>query len=466
MKYLFLTVAFSSLLLFNSCKTVKVQQPVETYSSLPVPSKPSIVTFTTESKISDIQSELNKNLTGLLYEDNSLENNNDDNVMAKAWKQGEIEVTMEGNNISYTVPLKTWIKSGFNVTKFGLSISDYRELNGALALKFNTNVTLNPDWTVTTKTTSDGYQWLTTPTVKVGGMDISVKFVADVILQSSLKKVGSIIDKSIKDYLNLKPYAEEAWGMMNKPVKLNDEYNVWLQLDPQKLVSSSLSASKGIIRHQAGMTGIVKLSVGTQPASSNTPKPLPNLLIGKIPTEDTKIYAYISMPYAEINKTAVQYLKGKSFEQGRRKVVIDDVKIYGSEGSMIAETKLSGSLNGTIYFKGKPAYNSADSTLVINDFDYDLSTKNFLMKSASWLYQEGFKRMIASQLKWSIKKELTLVRSSINDNLKAYKISDGIVLKGKVDKVEPGTVYLTTEGIIPEIIASGKLGITIEKLGL
>jgi len=453
-----------SLLFVVSCKTVDVVKPPEKYINQQIPLRTSVVSFTTQSRIIDIQNELNSSFTGLIYEDPSLDNNGGDNIMVKAWKQGDIKIDMKGNVLSYRVPLKTWIKAGFKFQKFGITLSDYRELNAALALNFKTTVTLNPDWTVSTKTTSDGYEWLSTPVVNVGGVDMSVKFVADLIMQSSLKDMGKLIDDNIKDYLNLKPYAQQAWDMMNQPVKLNDQYNLWLQITPQKLISSKLNADNGKIVHKSGITGLVRLTMGNGNVVTPGTTPLPDLLIGDIPNETTSLYAYVTLPYNEISNTASGYLIGKTFEYGKRKVKVENIRIYGNEGNVVAETTLSGSLNGTLYFTGKPAYNAADSTLVINDFDYDISTKNFLVKSASWLYQEGFKRMISGYLKWSIRKEMITLRSAVNNNLKSYKLAEGIVLSGNVSRVDPGTVYITAEGLVPEIKATGKFGVQIEKL--
>lgn len=453
-----------SLLFIVSCKTVDVAKPPEKYNNQQIPVRTSVVSFTTQSRITDIQNEINRTFTGLIYEDPSLDNNGGDNIMVKAWKQGDIKIDMKGNILSYRVPLKTWIKAGFKFEKFGITLSDYRELNAALSLNCKTTVTLNPDWTVSTKTTSDGYEWLSTPVVSVGGMDMSVKFVADLIMQSSLKDMGKLIDESIKDYMNLKPYAQQAWDMMNQPLKLNDQYNLWLQITPQKLISSKLNADNGMIVHKSGITGLVRLSMGNGNNVTPATTPLPDLLIGEIPNETTSLYAYVTLPYNEISNTAIGYLKGKTFEYGKRKVTVENIRIYGNEGNVVAETTLSGSLNGTLYFIGKPAYSAADSTLVINDFDYDISTKNFLVKSASWLYQDGFKRMISGYLKWSIKNEMIMLRSAVNNNLKSYKLTEGIVLSGNVSRVEPGSVYITPEGLVPEIKATGKFGIQIEKL--
>lgn len=451
----------------TSCKTVvKVDKPVESYTVPSYSQKPSVISFTTQAKISDIQEELNTRFTGLLYEDNSLENNGGDNVMYKAWKQGNIRVDMKGSTLEYDVPLKLWIKAGFSVQRFGITLSDFRELNGALSLRFKTAVSLNQDWTVTTKTTADGYDWITSPSVKVGGIEVSVKFIADLVMQAGLKRMGGLIDESIKDYLNLKPYARQAWTLAGKPVKVNDDYNIWLLVSPQKIITSSLTGNNGMISHKAGLTGDIMLSMGEEPLVPDVIKPLPDLLTGTVPTDVTTLYAYVTLPYDQITKTALPYLKGKTFEYGKRKVVIEDLKIYGSEGMIVAETALSGNLNGTLYFKGKPSYNAADSTLVIKEFDYDISTKNFLVKSASWLLQDEFRKLISNQLKWSISKDMVLIRSSVNNTLTNYELVKGIVLNGNVTRVEPGTVHVTNQGIVPEIIATGKFGITIKSIML
>ena len=469
---------------FIGCKTsVNVQAPKESYIATPFTPRSSVVSMTTETKISDIQKSINAQISGLIYEDNSLDNNNSDNVMVKAWKQGDIRLSMDDNVISFQVPLKVWIKAGFSVQKFGLSISDYRELNGALSLKFRTAVTLNPDWTITTRTTSEGYEWLTTPTLKIAGVDFSVKFIADILLQAGLKKVGTIIDESIKDYLNLRPYATQAWELAQQPLLLDETYNAWLQITPAKVISSNLMSVDGTIRHKAGITGTILININPPGKTTlspqtgidnNTPvanipadispkdlKPLPDILIGNVPVDVSTIYTYILLPFTELNAQARHYVKGKTFSQGKRSVMVEEIKLYGNEGSIIAETRLSGSLNGTIYFRGRPVYQSTDSTLVIEDFDYDLSTKNFLVKSASWLYQDGFRRMIAKELKWSLSKEIMMVNQTINDNLHSLKLTSGVTLHGQINRIEPASIKITSEGIIPEVIATGKVGIII-----
>ncbi|HLN52847.1 MAG TPA: DUF4403 family protein [Lentimicrobium sp.] len=460
-------IIFSSILF--SCTSVKVQKPAEVYLPGKFSSQQSTLNLTIRSDIKTIQKDLNKKLTGLIMEDNSLENNGGDNVMFKAWKQSDIVLDIDGNTLSYKVPLKTWINAGFNITKFGITLKDYHEFNGAIQLNLKTDLTLNPDWTITTKTTSEGYEWLSTPTIRIAGYDFSIKFVADIIMQASLKKIGSLIDETIKEDLSFRPYAVKGWDALNNPFKINDQYNIWLKVQPDKIISSRLSADKGVIKHGVGVTGSILLSIGhndilADAVNTTVTKPLPDILFGKVPEGNSQLHAYFTVGFDEINKSAEIYLKGKKFSQGRKHVNIEAVKIYGNEGNLVAETTLSGSFNGTIYFKGIPAYRQQDSSLVVNDFDYDLSTKNFLIKSASWLYQDGFRKMIAKELAWNIGKEMKMVKSVINQNLKSFKVQDGLLLTGNVDEIYPGKIQITSKGIISEVVATGKIGLVVESI--
>lgn len=444
------------LLGISSCSTVKVEKPTESYLPDVIRTSPSVIGFTTEARISDIQREVNKQFTGLVYEDNSLEDNGGDNLMVKAWKQGEISLNMTNNILSYRVPLKIWIKAGFKVDKFGISLSDYRELNGALALKFRTAVTLNPDWNLTTKTESDGYEWLTDPVVKVGGLNIPVKFVADLILQSNLKSMGNTIDESVKDYFDLKTTALEAWRTLNQPVCLNEEYNVWLKIQPEGFYASPVTASGGMIRHRSGVKSVIESYIGQKPAVLPS-APLPKLQISNDIDDKVIINTSVDIPFNEINTQVKKYLAGQTFTEGRRSVRVEDIEIYGSDGKLVAATTLSGSFRGTIYFKGVPAFRAQDSTLVLNDFDFDLSTRNVLIKSAAWIYQGGFRNMVAKQMVWPLAKDLKALQTELNNNLRSYRIAEGVTLSGQVNRLAIGRILITPEGVKPFLGAEGRI---------
>ena len=457
------TVLFLALL--ASCATVKIDKPVEAYTYVPVRPTPSVIGFTLEAKLSDIERQLNETFTGLVYEDNSFEDNGGDNLMVKAWKHDKIKLTMRDDMLIYRIPLKLWIKAGFKTTQLGMTFSDYREVNGAIALVFRTRLSINPDWSIHTETEASQYEWITEPVVKVAGINIPVKFVADLILKKNRKIIGSSIDESVKEFLDLKPYAMLAWKSLNEPLSLNDEYNMWLNFDVSDFYISPILATNGIIRIHTGMKSVLETSVGNRPLDKLLP-PLPTLQINHDLKDELTINASLDICYDEINRQSARYLSGQIFSQGGRSVKVENINIYGSNGKLVAETRLSGSFKGTVYFKGTPAYNAKDSTLYLKNFDFDISTRNVLIKSAAWLYQGSFRNLMAKEMVWSLAPDIKMLFDEINSSMKSYPLALGVTLKGQVNRISIDEILLTPDGIKPFVSAEGKMNVVFSPFSI
>ncbi len=453
-----------TLLLFAaSCATVKIEKPVESYQPVVVRAKPSMVGLTAEAKLSDIQEELNRVFTGLVYEDNGIEESNGVNMMVKAWKEGKIQLTMQDNILIYRVPLKLWIKAGYKTTKFGITLSDYMEFNGALAMMFRTAVTLNPNWSVSTKTETTGYEWIKEPKIKVAGINVPVRYVADRVIQKNTGTLNKNIDDVFREYFDLWPYANEVWQIMNQPLLLDEEYRAWLSVEHSGFYASPITVKNGVVSVRMGMKSVIEAALGEKPVVKPT-GPLPGLVISENIDNKMIINASVDIPFSEMNHQAGRFLTGQTFSQGGKKVKIEEMNFYGSKGKMVAEARLSGSFRGTVYFKGVPAFNPQDSTLYLKDFDFDVATRNILVKSATWLYQGGFRNMIAKQMKWPMAEDIRMMFGESNKMLRNYELVEGINMKGVLERLTVDEILLTPEGLKPFISAEGVISIQIKSL--
>ena len=79
-----------------------------------------------EISMADVERQINTNVKDLVFEDNSMEDNNYDNFMCKVYKRENIVVTTQNEAFTFTVPLKVWAKVGYKV--MGMSIPP-QELN-------------------------------------------------------------------------------------------------------------------------------------------------------------------------------------------------------------------------------------------------------------------------------------------------------------------------------------------------
>src|SRR6476620_11590347 len=77
-------------------------------------------------KLKDIENQTNKYMTGLIYEDNKID---DDDIEMKIWKQAPIAITQENGKIKTVLPLKAFIKYRIGTDKLGLNMYSTREFN-------------------------------------------------------------------------------------------------------------------------------------------------------------------------------------------------------------------------------------------------------------------------------------------------------------------------------------------------
>jgi len=445
-------------LALGACKTIEPTRPPESYVTPDFKPQISTISLPLEMDMKSVETLLNQKLTGLIYEDNSLDNNGGDNLMVKAWKKDNIKIALNNNQLSYLVPLKLWIKAGWKIEKFGISLSDYREMNAEITLKFRTAITLNPDWTISTKTESDGYEWISSPVLKIGPVDVPITFIADLILQYNLKTISAAVDDGMKESLDLRPYAKQAWTDMQAPVNLSPEYRLWLSVQPTDILAMPLSGKNGKIRQVAAIQSLVMCSIGKQPDKNPATK-LPDLKIVNTLNENTVVNMVVDIPYVFIDSISQQNLLHKTFAEGKKIITINSINVYGNDNEMIVQTDVSGSMTGKLYFKGRPVFNKADSSIRISNFDFEVRTKNVLVKSAGWILKGGIKSSIEKRCVYSVAKQIRETQEAIQQSIVHYPLSNGFFLSGKIDNFEVQQLYLTPGSIKAAISLQGKVRI-------
>ncbi len=450
-----------SIIAFSSCSTMKVAKPSEEYNAPKYTPQPSVINLPLSVNIIDIQNKLNKQFSGLIYNDDSYENNNNDNIMVKAWKKEDFKLNYSDDGMWYRIPLKLWIKAGWKVSKLGITLSDYREVNAEIALKFKTKFTINKDWSFTTVTTSDGFEWLSTPVMKIGPIDVPITSVASMILKANKDKLTKEIDNAVKQNFSLKKYVQDMWVTMQKPIKVSDTYNLWLKLNPQQFSATPLINQNGKLKISLGIKTIIETYMGDEP-KQNINNTLPDFVQAKTFDNTFVINLMSEVTYKSADSLAKQYLKGKTFTQGKRTVTVTDIKVYGNNDKMVIGTTLKGSINGTIYLTGVPVFEQETQTVKIKDIDYDMQTKNKLLKTADWLMHGTFVKMIEPSLTMPIGDKLEESRKMIQSQLTNNHLTKNILLNGTLQNLSIENIFLTPESIKVLVNLKGSLAVDFE----
>jgi Domain of unknown function (DUF4403) len=122
-----------------------------------------------------------------------------------------------------------------------------------------------------------------------------------------------------------------------------------------------------------------------------------------------------------------------------------------------------GSLKGTIYLKGVPTYDSTKHKIVLNNLDYDLKTRNVLMKAANWFLAGKIVKMMQEQFGMPVDDLINYAKQNVEAAMNTEYLK-GVKLSGRIEKVIPDKVYLTPNGITTVVFAMGKMDLKVNGL--
>jgi hypothetical protein len=409
----------------------------------------------------DIEKLVNGQINGLIYEDNSMTDNNNDQFMTKIWKREAIKLGHEANALTYTVPLKVWLKVG--QTALGMHIEKDTEFD--MNVSFKTIFGISTNWELQAQTSLMAYDFVTTPKIKLGPIDIPITSLVKKGLDKQSPEIIKAIDKSFAEKLQLKNYVLQAWNAANQPYLLSDQYRSWLKISPAELQMTPLIVANGSISTQVGFKAYTEAITGAKP-QVQAQSQLPNLKTVERSTNDFKVGIMASISHAEAVRIAKDTIVGQNFEfqSGKYKIKVDDIDIYGNENQLIIKTELSGSIDGTIYFKGLPYYDINSRSVKLKNFDYDLKTKNLLAKAASWLLAGKLASTMQAALEIPLGSQIDDVKKELGKYLSGHTITKGVNLTGKLNNLAPEQVYLTPNSIIAKVMATGQMSMTVKGL--
>lgn len=466
-------LSLSSGLIFTACKPQGQTQPKAPqekylYSDMQIQNEKhiSVVNLPLEMPLAEIEKQINLQLNGLLYEDNSYEDNGQDNLKAKVWKMSSIKVQALDSLFLFEVPIKVWVSVGYKVSPLGLTLSGYKDTEFAMRLIFTSKIHVTPDWQVVTTTSVDSYEWIKEPLIKVAGFSIPVKAMVSRTLNRNFDKITGAIDQQVSKSIELKKHISQAWDMARKPVLLSKEYNTWLVVVPTKVMMTPLLVRDNTLRTTLGIKGYTQTITSREEPGREGSAQLPPLeVVEKIPGE-FRVGLISKITYPEAARLAAEKFVGEkfTFSEGRYSIEVTSIDIFGQNEYLVIKAGLKGSLTGTIYLKGIPTYDPGTKNLSLKKLDYDLDTRNVILKTASWFLQSRFSKMMEEQFVFPIGEQITQAQGAVQTALNHNALAKGIVLSGTLKEIVPDRVYLTPDHIYSVVFATGQASLRVEGL--
>lgn len=439
------------------------EAPVENYlqDTVLVQKVPSTISIPFDIAMSDIERQINTTVNGLIYEDNSYTDEDNDNFKCKVWKKSNILITAATNDVfDFTVPIKVWAEKGIGV--FG--IMRYIPIEFEMNLKFSTRFTIRPDWSVQTFTTPNGYEWISKPKINVG-FDLPVDFIVGKIIDNNHTKFAKSLDDAVAKNMSIKPYVIQAWNAAMQPYLVSEEFHTWVKITPLEISMIPLSTIGRNIKSIIGIKAITETLTGDRPFVPFTVSTVPNLrLVSSIPN-DFQVGLMSDVLFSEATAIAKRMFIGQKydFQNGKYNIEITDVDVFGSNEYLVIKADIKGSLKGVVYIKGIPVYDPIRKKIVLSNTQFDIKTKNILVKAASWLLEGKMVKMIEDEFGLPVDELITYAKQNIETAMNS-EYRKGIKLSGKIENVQPDKVYLTPTSIVAVVLAKGKVELKVEGL--
>jgi hypothetical protein len=272
------------------------------------------------------------------------------------------------------------------------------------------------------------------------GVRDKVKVAMDEALASGLRQVS------------LRNVLARAWPELNAPREIQSD--VWLLPQPKKVAFAEPVGNGRWVTSGVLVEAHPVIQTGRKPLVKVPPVPVPErgingdafylALTGDIGLDDAA-------------RLLNQQLSGKPLAAGAHKVVVDDIRLYGSGDKAVIGVSLAQPLRAEIFVLGRPVFDIEKNEVRFDDMEYSLGTRNFLAKSANWLLGPAFRSALQERARFRFDEDLA-------DTLKEFRdvrqdVGGGVILRGSLQRVRPQGLFFTQDRLRAYVQAEGRLAL-------
>jgi hypothetical protein len=267
-----------------------------------------------------------------------------------------------------------------------------------------------------------------------------------------LKDLEKEIDASISE-VDIRTSIEEVWNTITRPQAIG-EYG-FLHLQPKQLALSSVYFNK--------KKAEINLSLSFDPSVSTSKKEIPEIRLPELSehkrTNGFEIFLDIEADYDSLTKILTREIKGKTIEIKKNVIQFEAVGIASSAGNkMNISVQFTGKKKGTLYLIGTPTFDEENQIISFPDLEFDIKTKNALLKSAEWMFSRKITDMVRKEAILDLKPELEKIKTNLHKGLNGT-ISPGIELKGEIELLRINSIFPDTNQLVIRTSSKGKAAI-------
>ena len=354
--------------------------------------------------------------------------------------------------VSVNIPFQFdgWVRVSKKV--FGQVIQKREDVEGNATASLILRPTLNSDWHITAKATSDIS--IQKAEIEILGITISVRrILTELVREVVLPKLEDLIIKYITN-IDVETRVAGLWAKLYEPIILKQEPPIVLTIVPLEILAKHLSSDGQTLSLNFGIKAYIQASIGNVSTDSteNTITELPNIRFVNTLESGYHIIAPIEMTYTTVENLAKPHVE-KSHKLKGIDTLVDSLILYGSGTQLVAGIQFhmpSLGADGQLYLLGTPIYDATTRTVSVTEFDYALTTRSLFLDIAQ-AAGEGFfphlRTTVEGKLVFPLEEQLATLREQLIGVIRERQIGSYVVLRGTVETITPEALYLTQTGV-------------------
>jgi hypothetical protein len=317
-----------------------------------------------------------------------------------------------------------------------------RKVNVAYATK----VDISRDYKLNSTTQLVRFETIDPCEITVFKYDATAKLKKEVT--GVLKSLEKEIDASISE-VDIRSSVEEVWKTISSPQAIG-EYG-FLNLRPKQISISSVQFDK--------KQALLNLNLAFEASVSTTKRevaelPLPALTEHKM-SNGFEIFLDIEADYDSLTNILTKEIAGRTLEIKKNVIRLDAVGIASSSGKKLnLWVQFSGKKKGILYLVGTPVFDEENQVISFPDLEFDIKTKNALLKSAEWLFSRKITDLVRKEATFDLKPELDKMKSTLGAGLNG-PISKGVDIQGRIEHLRINSIYPDNDQLIIRTSAKG-----------
>ena len=319
-------------------------------------------------------------------------------------------------------------------------------------IKLKSDVELTSNYRI--KSTTSFTEFTPIDPCRVTFAQININDVLMSQIRPELGNLAKMIDAEIGKQ-DLKPYILPVWKALQEDIKI--PATGYLRFQPQSLSVSEINMNGSILNFNVGLTATptIQSSPWNKPTTA-----LPALTPYK-KGSGFEVYTDLKMNYDSLSQQLFEIMKTEQFAMGKEKINITSLKLFPAGEKLGVAVGFTGTKKGTFYLLGNPDFDNTKSSLALKNVEYDIATKNVLIKTAKWMMDETIRKKLEEQMVFDLSDLMNLTKKSIAESLN-QTLDGGIKIKGQLKSLSISGWSLQQDALWVRAKTMGDIQVTMD----